>query len=586
MAKQAYVQWEPGVSAAETLETHPLTARRVEQVPEVEQVVTEAAATWFERPELENLIASSDHSPGDPPTRIAILRDSRYLFVAFECFENDFASRYRLIPKDAPNGELIVSPDLLSRFVDNDDHVSVRIDATHEHESAHWFQVNINGARRGTKMTSKMSWTALPVNEGQEAVEQGVWQSQVCELADRWRCAIKIDLAVIGVEGEQPTVGMLLGRRRYGACLRHYVSSPTLHGHYTSPLAFNDLYLNDGKITVRQIHWPERGVGENQLRLLVHNSGATREVQLAGELRGIRTLTFQSAKTVIPSGKTVAVDAVYQMPHEFNLAELVLDLKGEKEALFKASLPLGVAARLYVPRVCRDKHAPNPQPSDPDFHAKKIQYILTRIPKFVRRNTAQGGGGAASDFVLQSVDGKLSFNLMEAGALKRIGQWLDSLFDNAIDRLIAASVFSNDNMVTTHCMPRASMHNHLTPLSVLRLGSGHCYGRAMAGTGIVRAMTDPRTGKHFEAYPCLIVGHVIVATRWRDSYTYTDPTFGDFFFNKNNTDLVTDRELAADHDLIRRVNAHKLNVAWYGHPDWHTRIETGTIVWPAGAPAE
>jgi hypothetical protein len=200
----------------------------------------------------------------------------------------------------------------------------------------------------------------------------------------------------------------------------------------------------------------------------------------------------------------------------------------------------------------------------------------------VRRNTAQG---APSDFTLQSEDGEVVFNLMEAGVMDRIGKWIDSLFDNAIDRVVACALFSNDNAVTTHCAARVSMHQELTALSALRLGAGHCYSRALGGAGIVGAVTDPRTGKRFEAYPVLVVGHVVVAIRWRDGWTFIDPSFGTFLFNKDNTDLATDRELEADHSLIHRACSRKHALYNYGRRDVHVRFEEGTVVWPAGAPA-
>jgi hypothetical protein len=125
----------------------------------------------------------------------------------------------------------------------------------------------------------------------------------------------------------------------------------------------------------------------------------------------------------------------------------------------------------------------------------------------------------------------------------------------------------------------------MTALSALRLGAGHCYSRALGGTGIVNAMTDPRTGKPFEAYPCLVVGHVVTAIRWRDGWTFIDPSFGNFFFNRENTDLATDLELEADHALIERVAVRKGAIANYGRRDVQVRLEEGTVVWPAGAPA-
>src|SRR6478672_12396360 len=100
----AYMPWEPGLNAAPSLEAFPLIARRVAKVPNPSEIANDT--TLFERPELPNLIASLDHAPADPQTKVAILRDDRYLFIAFDCVEPNFAGLHRLVPATAPNGEL------------------------------------------------------------------------------------------------------------------------------------------------------------------------------------------------------------------------------------------------------------------------------------------------------------------------------------------------------------------------------------------------------------------------------------------------------------------------------------------------
>ena len=128
------------------------------------------------------------------------------------------------------------------------------------------------------------------------------------------------------------------------------------------------------------------------------------------------------------------------------------------------------------------------------------------------------------------------------------------------------------------------MHNLLTPLSAIRLNAAHCYSRAMAGTGIINAVTDPRTQRPFDSYACLVMGHVVVAVRWRDSFTFLDPTFGHFFFNAGNSDFATDKELEADHSLILRVDSREHALANYTRRDLHVRLDPGTIIWPANSP--
>jgi len=175
--------------------------------------------------------------------------------------------------------------------------------------------------------------------------------------------------------------------------------------------------------------------------------------------------------------------------------------------------------------------------------------------------------------------------LMKAGALKRIADWVCSLFAGDDDRLAAAALLTNDDWVTVHALQRVSMQSELTPLSLLRLGGGHCYSRASIGAGIVREIPDPAGGNH-QAWPVLVVGHVVTAVRRGDDYVYIDPTFGHFFYNKANTALATARQLAADESLVARVVKAKDRFANYAALPGHVLIETGTITWPAGAPPE
>lgn len=584
MSQPVYVPFEPGLNAAQSLSMPVLVVRRLDHVPEVAAVSTEQANAWFEVPTLANLISVRDHQPAEPATRVAVLRDSRHLFIAFDCAEPDFAAVRRFVPRDAANGAYKPYADGIARVVEQDDHVAVGLDVAHDHSTVLWLRTNLNGARRIVRSTSVMSWAAVPVCEHETEPTDLPWDSAVAELPGRWRAAFRVELSALGLDpAAQSTIGLHLSRGRYGDCLRHFASAPTLPEQGANPLAFADLYLDTPDLTVRSLAWAGRAYGPNTLTLSV-DAAQDRQVRALLTLSHSSGLahTTESPAVRLPRGAAVEIPLAYHMPHNYEVATLTLELRDAATGrpLYRASYPLANHAHLNTPTP-RPANAPNPRPEEQDFYEKKRNHILSRLPRFVRKNTAQG---APSDFTLVSTDGQIIFNLMQAGAMDEIGRWLDSLFDNAIDRLAAAALFSNQDWITTHCAARVGMHTQLTPLSCLRLGSGHCYSRAVSGTGIVTAMTDPRTGKHFEAYPILVLGHVVVAIRWRDSWTFIDPSFGHFFFNKNNTDLATDVELAADHELIRRVGLSRGRLLNYGRRDTQVRLEEGTVVWPAGAP--
>ena len=95
-----------------------------------------------------------------------------------------------------------------------------------------------------------------------------------------------------------------------------------------------------------------------------------------------------------------------------------------------------------------------------------------------------------------------------------------------------------------------------------------------------------RPGANHQAWPVLVVGQVVTAVRRGDDHVYIDPTFGHFFYNKENTALATAGELPADESLVACVIKAKKRFANYASLPGHVLIETGAIVWPAGAPPE
>lgn len=585
MPHNVFVPFEPGINADPTLTATPLYARRVQRVPDVSAVRDAQADAWFTSPALDNLLDLHTHSPGDPATRVVLMWDEQDLFVAFDCVETEPSGVRRLIPADAENGTLRIYEKSIPRVLDHDDHVAVAIDPKHDHATVHWLRTNINGARRTTAERCAMSWSAVPVSSTPDNTPTPQWDSAVVERPGGWRAAMRLRLSSLGIDpARQPTIGIHLARARYGTWLQHFASTGTLPGSSAAPLAMADLYFHGPQAAVRSITWVERAYGDNRISVEVLGGTEPREVRVSATLSHAtgRSDENQSPPVRLEPHMTVPVNLSYSMPHNYERASLTLEVRdaASGRAYYRGHFPLGSHTDLNVDNP-HPASAANPHPGDSNFHEKKRNYILSRLPRFCRKTTAQG---APSDFTLASTDGSVVFNLMESGVMGKIGRWLDSLFDNAIDRIVAAALFSNDNWVTTHCAARVGMHEQLTALSCLRLGSGHCYSRAVAGAGIASAMTDPRTGKHFEAYPVLVLGHVVVAVRWRDSWTLFDPSFGHFFFNRDNTDLATDVELEADPDLIRRVGLSDARLRNYGRRDVHVRLREGPIVWPAGAP--
>ena len=593
MDETHYVPFEPGIGAELVTTPVSVAAKRVDKVPDVAEIKTDAADAWFKAPAIENLTSVRARRPADPPTRVVILRDGRHLFFAFECIEPDMDRIHRLVPRDAEKGQVELVPGVMPRTLDYDENVKVLIDYNHDKTVFYGLQVNINGARKGSHYATNMNWTVFPAQNWRE-MEGLVWESDVVESSRGWRAAIKVDLGSIGLDLDaQPTVGLELVRLRNVDCWQAYSWSDLIHQSHSNAAALGDLYLGDHGVRVQRIDWGDRESGPNRVSLTVSGGREDREMILrvkAEDREGLHGAPYHaetaSKPVQLPADGEAVLEADYLLPFDHPRVLITLEAvdAATGEALYRATFPLrdhgDVRVRKPYSRVARGTPR-NPTPDDEHFHERKLEWILSRLPKFCRRTTAQG---APSDFTLMSEDGTVVFNLMETGALRKIADWVASLFEEDNDRLIAVALLTNDDWVTVHAGPRVPMQIHLTPLSQLRLGGGHCYSRAAIGAGIVRELADPTTGASHEAWPTLVLGHVITQIRRGDDYVFIDPSFGHFFYNRGNTDLATASELAADHELVTRVVKGDKRLANYMAPAAHVRLDEGTVVWPAGAP--
>jgi hypothetical protein len=498
-----------------------------------------------------------------------------------------------MVPRDAEKGRVEIMPDIMPRTLDYDENVKLLLDYAHDKTKHYGLQVNINGARLDTHCASTMTWTVFP---SEEYLETGglKWESEVAQCDTGWRAAICVDLASVGIDLDgQPTMGLELQRLRNVECWQAFAWSELIHQSHANACAFGDLYLQNSGAAVTRIDWGDRAYGPNRMTVTVKSDRERKAVlkvkahDKAGPRGGDYEVETTSEPVEMPAGGEVQIGTDYSLPYNHPLMQVTVEVADAEtgDALYRATYPLRDhgAWRINKPyaRTAREG-AENPKPGDDNFYAKKVDWIHSRLPKFCRKTTAQG---APSDFTLVAEDGSVEFNLMETGALKRIADWLCSLFEEDNDRIAALARFTNDDWVTVHAAPRVGMHHHMTPLSLLRLGSAHCYSRACVGAGIANELPDPATGRNHRAWPTLVLGHVIVAIeRPGGDVTYIDPSFGHFFHNADGTDLATSSELAADHDLIMRVVVGEKRLANYIRPDAHVRLDEGTVVWPAGAP--
>ena len=223
-----------------------------------------------------------------------------------------------------------------------------------------------------------------------------------------------------------------------------------------------------------------------------------------------------------------------------------------------------------------------PGPDDPDFVEKRHRYIVSRQPLLRRRTTRQG---APSDFYIEAVDGSVAFDLMQDCAMQKIADWLCSLYDNDINRVIGSTFFMAQQAVYVYASGRAHFAALLDPLSNLRLGGGMCGEFGGAHVGLLSHMTSVTTGDRFRARKINMGGggHALTAVWMFDRWVLLDPTTPNIkaFFHRDHQTLASGQDLQRDPTLIP-YNGSTLAVPT---SPLLQSTSCGTT-WPDGAPGE
>ena len=194
-----------------------------------------------------------------------------------------------------------------------------------------------------------------------------------------------------------------------------------------------------------------------------------------------------------------------------------------------------------------------PDPSAPDFPAKKREFIVRTLPRFVRRTTAQG---AASDFVVEAEDGTVVFNLMEPGVLSKMAEYVRATFDNDEDRLLGCAFMINQPAFMTY-VNRTSVHvaGGMSPLSVLRFGSAQCGGFSAVCLAVVQRMNSESDGP-FDGMMLNSPGHTMTAVKAPGGHVIIDASVGNVFYVEDNSRLATLDELLDSPQLAARSEMH------------------------------
>ncbi len=312
-------------------------------------------------------------------------------------------------------------------------------------------------------------------------------------------------------------------------------------------------------------------------------------LQVVNEIDGKSLFWSGEQKFTLTEAQTDGVILEMAMrwnPRDHRHHRLIIDVTDEQGRSVRAVYRLGRGeGRLMQLAPPASRPCPDPEPGTPDFIDRKRDFILSHLPVMQRLTTAQG---AASDFVLAGESGQPVFNLMRTDALQQIAAYLYDLFDNDIDRLLGSTLFVNQPAVFTYANAPSPLVSQLSPLSLLRFGSGQCCCFAAVQIGILEQMRCDLTGRLYRATRVGVPGHVITAVEFGNNLVALDPSLGRFYYLPGDRELASMAQILADPSITARAGNHLEHFYAKGaaKPDTPFYYPPGQTIWPPGAPDE
>lgn len=513
-------------------------------------------------------------------TDVRVCHSSRALYVAFRC-----ADDRKVATKRIRHNQLNKQDD--GRF----DWVEILIDAGHDHMRALRVKLDANGHLVAWRVMRLRGELRNAVNTTEHELAHGGNLHSAVRVTDAgWEGAVEIPFARLGLGGGAHA-GRVLGfdfERVAPSHSKHWRWAPGVASTDNTPLEFGDLYLGDAGWTVAEVDM-ERVLYEGSpltLRLEPRGEG-TGDVGLELTTRVImpydnETYDEQSVKMTAARGEPCELKSGYALSHrgrwpvEMDYTQrLEVELRDESSgaSVYSGSFPYHTCLCIKpTDEYGAAEPAPEPDRSDAEFIKKKRAHIATHLPRFERRRTTDG---APSDFTLTAVDGSYEFDLMQAGALQRMADMVEDIFETEEDRLIAAALLIHQRTVTRHAGAYTRLFP-LSPLSAMRAGGGICGVRSPILCGLVSLMKSPRTGEAYHTRVLEIAGHTITGVldsgEQPDSeMIILDADIGLFFYPHDNSRLATLADLERDWTIPYRsnVNNFKYDHEMYSDPKFH-----------------
>ena len=487
--------------------------------------------------------------------------------------------------------------------------VALAVDGRHDHCGMQTISINARGELQWHDNASQMAgfsdepgfqhfwWSLKELNPDPRAKADAMGLRGAAAARDgEWAAEIAIPLASLGVDPPAPgrTMGLEIIRTATELPAEsfnyHFTWMPQYPGVLGSPVTMGVMSLGPAAVSLEAIDFPNCSWGINHASVRIRNN-SQRTIRATITTRGVRGQTpgnththppVESGPVDIPAQESISTTLEYHMPVRFMPARIELEVRDQArgDRLLRTGYELGVCAVVYP--FGQEMGMPAPDMDDPDFIEKRHRYIVSRQPLLRRRTTRQG---APSDFHIEAVDGSVAFDLMHDGVMHSIADWLCSLYDNDVDRVIGSTYFMSQQAVYVYASRRAHFAALLDPLSNLRLGGGMCGEFARPHVGLLSRMTSTATGDRFRARKVNLGGggHALTTVRLFDRWVLLDPTPPNVkaFFHRDHQTLASGQDLQSDPSLIA-YNGSTLTM-----PDGPLiQSPAYGTTWPDGAPAE
>ncbi len=535
-----------------------------------------------------NGIHSSRLNP-ESPTYIRAYQDANALYIKIKCEDKSG------IIFNKKEEKYVIKQQLLKRLPYVSDYVTLFFDVKHNHTDF----IATTFTASGNKITVIGKQKALhPVNPFGGPIESKIVSSQdwngTAEIDKNkkwWIATLKIPFAFLKKMAQIDDIPSVIGfnalRIKRSLPPEQSVFSPInwFGENANFPLRFGDMYLQSPPCVLSNIWLGEWLHGKNHIAVAV-NKLVKNNVYLAFHIKqklssdsGKKHYSFTFDCNIKKNTQLISIPYYNHFTNDSSTLEISsISIKGKRSPFFYASYPAKVFYKFGKKYTPKDKNVI-------DYATKKAISIASKLPRLIRITTADG---APSDFSLITEDGKTIIDLMKPNALRLLAEIIEKRFNSNEDRLAAASILiaQPDIMVYEIIDGFGEIAN--SPLSIIRFGSGICGAFATAIKGLIEEIHPVEKGKQFRAYRCgiwdgKIIRNKLVSTKSHCMVIVHCPD--NKWIVLNNGRLIYAKNAHCYHlAQITDVKAIRKSLEWIAPPKKWLIIDSGSQIWPAGAP--